>query len=539
MKYQNSFKMGAIILFAGFILVLLSIQYSYPIQIGEINEKTFDQFHPTLWLGIIFLTIGTFIIGYLGKNKIIKVICSSIIPIIFYAYVYFFTYVPSSDCGNVRSMFLIFNEVGINADFVPYFQYPSYFIINQITFELTGINVNGISFVYFTLYGVLIGLFLYLLYTNISNDNYKKYAFVFVLIYFIGIYSFLNFQWVPQTLALVFMVILIYISSFIYRFKKFEYKILLLLVFITIIFTHAFLPVIFIIFFGLLMLKNNSLRSTFIILLSADAIVMIYFTTVYFPYFIETLQQSLSGFSGEYTSRITQSFQPPEEFLSKLISNINRFRVPITWAVVGLGSFFMFIKRKMENFVFLLGLAGGLYLAVGMMFSVMGMRSIQIVLIPITIGFGYLLTKYKKPTIAFLMVILLLVVFGPMRETYDITYFHTDEEANSCVFLADNVNPSFTSEVATNQVNFGYFKNLYRYHTYHIPEVYRSGNPFFYEVFNKTMKTHNYVIYNQNLGKEILEHGFRGEQLDELLRDGLFNNKIYSSKNTFILNGIY
>ncbi len=532
-------KLGAIILCTGFILFLFSFIHSYPIQLLNINEKTFNQFHIYTWPAIVFLIFGSFIIGYLSEKKIVRGFCAAFIPLIFYSYVYFFRYVPSSDCGNVRSMFLIFKEVGIDANYIPYFQYPSYFLNNELTSELLMLNADSLSFIYFSLYGFLLALFLYLLYHNISGEEYKRYAFVFVTFYFIGIYSFLNYQWVPQTLALVYMFNLIYLTSIIYKNKDIGYKYLLILVFIPFVFSHAFLPVIFIIFFGLIMFKKVSLRTTFILMISANAIVMIYFTTYYFPFFIETLQESLNGFSGEYTARIASSFQPPEELLSKIISNINRFRVPIAWMIIGLGSLVIFLKKKMETFVFRLGFAGGLYLIVGMLLSVMGLRSIQIILIPLTIGLGFFLVKFKKPTILIITIILLLVVFGPMREAYDITQFHSEEEANACVFLATNVNKQISSDVATNQVNFGYFKNLYRYHTLQIPSVVRSGNPVFYEIFNQSMKKNDYVIYNLNLGKEILGHGIREEKLNELNGQVLLNNKIFASEHTRILSGIH
>lgn len=539
MKNKILMKLGALILCTGFILFLFSFIQSYPIQLSEIGEKTFNQFHIYTWPAIILLILGTFIIGYISENKIIRGFCAAFIPLIFYSYVYFFSYVPTSDCGNVRSMFLIFKEVGIDASYIPYFQYPSYFLNNELTSELLMLNADSLSFIYFSLYGFLLALFLYLLYHNISGEEYKRYAFVFVTFYFIGIYSFLNYQWVPQTLALVYMFNLIYLTSIIYKYKDIEYKYLLIFVFVPFVFSHAFLPVIFIIFFGFIMFKRESLRTTFILLVSANAIVMIYFTTYYFPFFIETLQQSISGFSGEYSSRIAQSFQPPEELLSQIISNINRFRVPITWVIMGLGSLIIFFRKKMQSFVFRLGFAGGLYLIVGILLSVMGLRSIQIILIPMTIGLGFFLVKFKKPTIVIISIILLLVVFGPMRDAYDITQFHTDEEANACVFLATNVNKTLSSDVATNQVNFGYFKNLYRYHTLEIPSVVRSGNPVFYEIFNQSMKKNDYVIYNSNLGKEILSHGVKEEKLNQLNKQVLLNNKIFASEHTRILSGIH
>lgn len=539
MNHSQKINIGAIILVTGFILFLLSVLYSYPIQMSGVQEKTFYQFHPLIWPAITLIILGTFIIGYHSENKIIRGICSSIIPIAFYGYVYFFTYIPSSDCGNVRSMFLVFHQVGIDASYVPYFQYPSYFLVNELSSAIIETNVNGISILYFTTYGVLLGLFLYLFYNHIADGVYKKYSFVFVTIYFVGIYSFLNYQWVPQTLALVYMLILLYLSAICFKSTKREYKYIIIVIFGAFVLSHAFLPVIFIIFFGLLMFRNHSLRDMFIIIASIYAIVLIYFTTYYLPFFIETLKQSLFGFSGEYSARVTDSFQSTEDILSQIISAINRFRVPITWLIIVIGSFFMFIKRNMDPVIFILGFAGGLYLFAGVLFSVMGLRSIQIIIIPLTVGSGYFLTRYKKIALVFIIAILLLVVFGPMRDGYDITQFQIDEEAEACIFLAANSNKNITIDVATNQVDFGFFNNLYRYHTQKIPSACRSGNPFFYEIYNITMKRNGFLIYNPNLGKEILGHGITEDRFSTMQKETLLNNMIFSSKYTYILNGIH
>lgn len=540
MKNKIIIKIGAIVFFIGLICAIISFNVTYPIHMSDVNEKTFTQFYPLIWPAIIFLSVGIFLIGFYTKKKAIKAICSSLIPLICYSYKFFFSYVPSSDCGNVRSMFVVFQKVGINSDFVSYFQYPTYFTLNEMTHQIMGINVNEISFLYFTLYGLLLGLFLFLFYFHIDAHNYPKTAFLYVLIFFIGMFSFLNYQWVPQTLALVLFFILLYLSNFILSSRaNIELKLLLILFFVTFVFTHAFLPIIFLMFFGFILIKKRNVLNVFLILFSIYLIVLIYYTTYHLPIFIETFRQSISGLGGDFSNKVSQSFQQPQGFLDQVISLVNRLRIPMIWLVVTFGLLILFLKKKNEPIVFFLGLSGGLYFSIGLAFSVLGFRSLQILFIPLVTGISYFLFKIRRPTLIFVTIILILSVFGTMRLGYDETHFLLTEDVHACEFLSINSRYNADIDVAVGQVDWGYFKNLYRYHNGILPSACRSGHTDFYKIFNLSMEKNGYVIYNPNLGKEILGHGMKEDDFFELKKNVLLNNKIFDSNKTFILNGIH
>jgi hypothetical protein len=537
MKSGHITRIGGISFFVGAILLIISWNFTYPVYIPELNEVTFTQFHPMIWLGLILSLLGLFLTGYWSKVKGIKALCASFFPIILYLYAFYFSYIPSSDSGNVRGMFEVFHHVGINPEIVTYFQYPTYFSLNEITSQILGIDVKGIAYIFFALYGILLGLYLFLFLFKITKKNHNQIAFLGVPIYFIAVFPFINFQWVPQTLALVFFFLLL---IFFDRTNR-AYMPLKICIFIAFVFTHAFIPAIFLAFFGLNIIKNKRLTDVFLILTCIYCTVLVYYTTFYFPFIIETLNQFAYGLGGEYSARVSGSLRETTGIINQTISLINRIIVPITWLIVIIGLLVEFIKKKLSFPIIALGITGGVYFGIGMFYSILGLRALQILFVPMLIGLGFFISKWKKPTLVFVVIILILAIFGPMRYAYDQTQFHSDEDKNACDFLNYKVSQVENIRVAVGQVNWGYFTKIYMYLNDGVcPEAMRPGNQEeFRSIFNESMERNEYVIYNPYVGKECILYGTQKEDFINLLGEILLNNKIYEGGKTFIVKGIW
>jgi len=540
MKHKNIIQTGGLFLVTGFILITLSWYYTYPIYISSIDEVTFSQFFALLWPGLLFSLIGIFLIGYYSSRKIIQATCCCLCPILLYITTFFFSYISSSDCGNARSIFLVFQKVGINSHIISYFEFPHYFVLNEILHQTCGVNEKGVALISFILYGILLALFLYLIFSKLMGQKYNQLSFLLVIIYFIGMFSFLNYQWAPQTLALVYFFLLIFVSIYLLSEPlTIVWKCLTILIFLSLTLTHSFIPLVFLLFFGILTIKKRYLLQLLLFMISIYLFITIYFTMIHLEMYIETFRQSIQGFGGDYTAFVSKSFREPEDAMSQIISNINRIRIPLVWIIALCGTVLLFLKRKIEFFLIALSIAGGAYLTVGIFYSILGLRTFQILFIPMTIGFTFFIFKWKKLTLFVILVILILAVFGPMRMAYNETQFQTDEEANACNFLANNITVAGVPRIAVNQVDYGYFKNVYIFLRNNTsPIIIRPGEKGFFNIFNRSMNYREYVIYNPNLGKEILNIGMTKGQLFILLRDLMFNNKIYDCGKTYIVNGI-
>jgi len=492
----------------------------------------FYLFSHLIWSGIFLTSFGLFIAGYLSPRNSVKAICASIFPFSIYSYILYFNGTATSDIGNVKSMFDVFHFTGIDSDVISYFQFPTYFTFNEVTSRITGMDANSIAMIFFALYGVLLGLYLYLFLFKITKFNASQVALLGVFLYFTISFSFLNYQWVPQTLALVFFFLLLILITL----EGTKYKILTLIIFAALVFTHMFIPIIFLLFFGIYSLKKRETFRMFVVMTCLYATILVYFTSYYLPQIVSAFMETVYGF-GEYSETISQSFKATTSFFDQLVSNINRVRVPLTIGVLGIGVLIGLYKKKIHYILLVLGIVGGLYLLLGLVYPVLGLRALQILIITLVAGIGFLLLKMKKPTMVLVTILIILSIFGPIRGSYDQTQFILDEEETTCRFLASSVSTEKTSYIGVNQVNWGYFTNIAQYinkgHSWKI----RPSSPLFYDLFNSSMKNNNYIIYNSNLGKEIRDEGRIPDYRQSILKTVVLNNKIYSCGRTFIITG--
>jgi len=540
MKGSQISCIGIILFFIGLILLLLSWHFSYPIHIVKVNILTFTQFSFLIWPGIIFSLIGLFLTAFYSTRKSIKAICISLFPIILYIYVFYFSYIPSSDSGGIKAMTEIFHQIGIDSSIVSYFQYPTFFSVNEITSQVAGLDINTTAIVFFTLYGMLLSLFVFLFLNNEAYNNHYQIAVLGIPLYFTVLFNYLNYQWVPQTLALVFLFVLLIT----FNRDGIKYKIFNLIIFIALVFTHAFIPVIFLLFFGLYTIKKKEYFNIFIIMMCIYISVLIYYTTNFFPVIVNAFRETIYGFGGEYSSTIAASFKQPTDYLDQIISLVNRIRIPLTLLIISVGFIIGFIKKRISIITIILAITGGSYLIIGLFYSILGLRALQILVISLIFGIGFFYSKWKKQTVAFVLVLLLLSVFAPMRNCYDHVQVLSSDEENACNFLATKIDLEKSDKIAIAGVAYGYFANKYDYinkdKNNYVREIAKSPQfQAFYTVFNSSIKDNYYIVNNPNLLKEIATYQMDIKDVSILNENLLLsNNKIYAFGETYIIAGV-
>lgn len=537
MKSSQLSRIGAISFFIGLILLAVSWHFTYPVYMPNIKEITFTQFYPSIWPGIIISLIGLLITGYYSKRKSVKAICASFFPIILYIYAFNFSYICSADSAGTKAIFEVFHYEGPNPTFVPYFQYPIKFFLDEITGQTLGIHINSIAVIFFALFGILLGLYLFLFLFKIKNIS-SKVALIGVPLYFTTIFSYLNYQWVPQTIALVFIFLLLVLFDK----EGAHYKLLSIILFTAAVFTHAFIPLLFLLFFGFYVIKHQEFKKIFLLMVCIYISVFVYYTTLYFPIVVEAFKESVYGFGEDYAMTVTKSFREPESLMSQIISFINRIRIPIALFVITIGFLIEFIKKRVSFNVIALGITGGFYVGIGLLYDVLGLRALQILFVPLVIGIGFFITKWKKPTLAFICILLILSIAGPMRTVYDHQQYLTEEEENANNFLVYMMPTEQKKKLAISGLNMGYFHTKYDHAK--LPKGYyeyvtriKVDSPKFYQVFNSSMPNEGYVLFNPNLGRQMMLEGANREIVTTFKREILLNNKIYECGKTFIIKG--
>lgn len=539
MKNSDIARIGTLFFLVGVILILSSWNLSYPIHMADLDAVTFTQFHPLIWPGIILSFMGLFLAGCYSQSKNVKIIYIVLLPIILYSNAFFFSYTPTSDSGGVKAMFEIFHQLGINPAAEPYFHYPVFFTLNEMTGQILQVDVNGVASILFLLFGVLLAIYLLLALFKLT-ENSCQIAFFGALLYFTGLYFHLNYQWVPQTLALVFFLLLLILFDQ----KRVEYRILSIIVFTALVFTHLLIPAIFLFFLGFYStVKKKELRNSFLLMTCIYVSVLVYYTTFYLSTIIDVFKQLTYGFGEEYMTVISRSLVEPKGLMSQVIGIVNRSRIPLTWLMVSVGFLAGFIKKKISFTATVLGVTGGFCLVVGLFYPVLGVRALQILFIPLVIGVGFFVSKWKKPTLALVAVLLVLSVFGPMRESYDQYQFQLKEEEAACNFLANTIPAEESTRLAIGGVNYGYFMRKFNYVNLDRDEyldlwIMPPSDPEFYNVFNASMEENEYLLYNSNLGKEVVSYGMSTKEV-VLIQERvlLCYNKICECGDTFIIMG--
>ena len=538
-EHNHISYIGGILFFTGLILIFISWYFTYPIYMPEFDEIIFTQFYPSIWPGMIFSLLGLFLTGYYSRRKIVKIICTSIFPIVLYIYVFYFSLIPTSDSASAKAMFEIFHYTGINPTYEPYFNYPIFFTLNEMTNQILGFNANSLAIIFFILFGFLIALYIYLfILKTIKNDIYQI-AFFAAPLYFIATYSNINYQWVPQTLATVFFLMLLLF----FNQEKTIYKILGIIIFTVLVFTHLFIPVIFLIYIGIFSIKKKELRNIFLLMSCIYTIVLIFHATFYLQDILKVFKESFYGFGNEYINHLSQSFKEPTGFLNQIISTINRFRIPLIWAVLAIGFLVWFLKRKINLPAVALFLTGGIYFGIGLNFSILGNRAIQIIFIPLVIGIGFFLSKWKKTTLIFITIIIILSIFGPIRESYDSYQYQLNEEENTCNFLANTI----ISTNQTSKVAIGGLKSHYINKKFDYVKINQGKNSDLWTIvpkdnefnifFDTILKENEYIVYNPNLVKEVISNWINEKNTTISEEKFLFNNKIFECGKTSVIKG--
>jgi len=270
--------------------------------------------------------------------------------------------------------------------------------------------------------------------------------------------------------------------------------------------------------------------------------VLIYHATFYSPFVFKTFFESIYNLGGEYAVTISQSFKEPVGLISQILSALNRVRVPLIWIIVSFGFLILVIKRKMSYTAIALGLAGGIYLIIGFFYSVLGTRSLQILFIPLVVGIGFYYSKWKKLTLIFVIIFLVLSLSGPMRDAHDTYLFQMEEEEHACDFLANTIKPEEPTRLAIGGINSGYFSLKFNYVNINNDKKINlftivPSDPEFSKYYNTSIQNRTFVLYNPNLGKEMISYGMTMSEVEAWQQSLERYNKVYSSKKTFVAVG--
>jgi len=513
-------KLVFIVLIIGLFLIFYSWYISYPIVVNSPSDVVPNHIFPLFWLGLSIVCSTLYILAMWSKKNSLKIIATLGIIIFIYSSAYFFWFMPGSDSHYFRGLnenFIETGDLNFNEAYHSYYQWPLFFVLNKIAY-IIGLDLRFFEFVLFGLFGFLYGASLYSLFHKSSRDG-TCFA---VLSYFIMMWWYIDYQYVPFSLGFGFLLILFMLDK---RENKNSATILsMLILFASLTLTHSFLPVFFISYAFIkyiLLSRDRSHVNIFLMTL------IIYFTVLTFRAveFLELSVKALIGFGSDVYGRLAQTmFVEATIPIHELAQMMSRSIFVITGLVAAIGFVILLLKRKLGYTNLALFLSGGAYALASAVLPILGTRAFAIIVIPLSFGVTYFQkTKYKKYFQYLFLIIIILFAFMPLHSSFTLTKrqvpFQTEPDYQAANFWINYYQPIERSLMVAD----------FRTEWYLFPKV-RSYNVTFeggYEI-----EDYDCILYTVGLEKEFLRQNYTAESLIQKMNE---YNVFYSSGRSQIL----
>jgi hypothetical protein len=420
--------------FLGLMLMFYSWYLSFPLSVDSVNGSIFDHVSILYWLSVPILLTSMFMMATSFKSKYSKWILSVGFVLVLYSLSYFYYTMSTSDASYFRGLtenFVRTNSLNASQFIHYYYQWPSFFLLADITTLVSGLKLASYEFLLFTIIGFLLATALYVY----ASKAYNRSGFLAVAAFFVVMFLFLNYQAVPFSLAFALLFILFMLET---RERSAGTTLTMLILYTSMVITHAFVPLFFVIY---LLIRSIISRSRqyfefFILTLVIYLIAQITFAVFSFRGNIISVFTAPSEYSGVVGATLAST-----SVAIDAIPHLFSRTVTIAFAILCIAGFvFLIFRRKLRKIDKAIFLTGAVYSGLGVALSVLGTRAIALLFVPIALGAAYLFeSKFRKYLKYLVVVLLIFVVFVPMHSSftsYPIT-FQTKENLATANFMIE------------------------------------------------------------------------------------------------------
>jgi len=410
-----------------------------------------------------------------------------------------FPLLPGSDAPSFRALTKFFASVGINPVQQDYFQWPSFFIFANVLIQVLGWDINAVSKLVFVMTGFLLASTLYL---HFAAEN-EGLGFTGVALYFLGLFWFVNYQFAPQSLALALFMLLVVTTEK----RTTGGKITSMIVFTTLVFMHAFMAPLFLLYYTIVSLRRRGQVSLLISFYGIYVAFLIYFAVYHFRFlFLETLVTVYNAFSesGEYQQVLQRALAAPVTALDSLAQVLSRTLAIAIWSILLVGFIYRTIKRDLRVSDLSMLITGIFHFLLGVMLFILGARAVQIFFIPLVAGYKPYVFRAKKVIGICLLFILALFPFTIIHQIYDAGSpsfgIQTPSGQRASDFIIDtvSVHPGDSTVLAPS------FDAAYIYRSISLSSETSIVAPWWLSSTQFQSLRYNFVIYGTTLEKEFV-----------------------------------
>jgi hypothetical protein len=411
-------------------IFIISVLQVRPIPVLLTNASIF-QIPMVFWLVLMVTPFLLYIIARNSKNPFIPILCVTMYYFLAFSYgLYFMSHPTTGDIQSVTQEQVIVSSINhINPQEIDtnyftstarYFGWPIFFIFSKIFSCFLAIGpIMTINLGFFSLF-LIMPLILTLYYKRLKNNELLMIYFIFPALYLILGFHFINSQFVPQFLGLIYLFILF---GFYLKYRQAKNPTLLLLIIIfysLLVFTHSFMFIFFLvaIIFEIYwseyveMERNKFLSYSLLIIFIAILYPFLgdFYRLATIPQGGESWRIFQSLFSQRNPLESGYQLQPLFYLVPKIydviFSNIVRIIIGIAFITVAIGTFFyLFKKRKLFDLSIIIGSAS--WFLLGLSNLVLGQRALQVVALPLSRHFKNRYKIFKHLSKVLIVIILI------------------------------------------------------------------------------------------------------------------------------------
>ncbi len=268
-----------------------------------------------------------------------------------------------------------------------------------------------------------------------ATKKYQRGGFLAVVVFFIAMYYYLNYQFSPFTIAFLFLLLALSFEGEKWTLGRMP---IILILFVGMTLSHSYVAVFYVIFLAIktIIRRNTQNRNLFFLFLTIYLLYQLTLTNNALNTYVQQITKLDTNVSGMAGLSITPVLVPIDAIAQRILSAI----LVITVAISAIGFLILLIKRKTRDFdkaIFLTGLG---YFVFGLVFWVLGPRAIPLAFIPVSLGVSYLFeTKFKKFLTGLFLILLILLVFMPLHGSFlkGIDFSQTDNAYNAENFMLE------------------------------------------------------------------------------------------------------
>jgi hypothetical protein len=427
--------------------MIYSWYVSFPLSVNSFGDSVFNHISVLYWISVPLLLTSMFLMAITFKNKYCTWIMTVGFVIVLYSTYYFYFTMTTGDSTYFRGLaenFIRTNNLNASQFFHNYYQWPSFFLLTRIVTSVSGLNLTSCEFLLFTVIGFLMGTTLYVY----ASKKYAYSGFLAVVAFFVAMFFYLNYQAVPFSLAFALLLVLFMLE--INENRGSGATITMLIFFASMVITHAFVPLFFVIYLLIRSIIKRSRHYFELFMLTLVIFIVVQITFAVFS-FKGNFFMAFSAPS-EYSSVVgaaTASSSIAADAIPHLFSRM----VTIAFVLLSIvGFIFLIYRRKLRNAEKAIFLTGAIYLGLGVPLYVLGYRALPLFFIPVALGIPFLFqSKFRKYLKYFVLVMLIFVVFIPMHSSFNDypTTLQTKEGLSTANFMIEKYDWNSKSIVIT------------------------------------------------------------------------------------------